>query len=249
MIRHKLVGVPLLTLIVPLFGYSFSIPDSVLIQRLQANSKLYSKWERKLSLRELAIKGNKDISSDPVVYDTPLISTGTAAAKHDPNDDRRIKDAASHSDVIVIGVVTRNVAALTEHVGFVFTDSEVIVERVIGQAEPENGRAAISSGSEITVTSPGGLVVVDGHRISSFVPTIAPLKINSRYILFLKYIPASQSYKKVDLEGYDITNPTVLPLHKGVVNSLKEKMEDRDAVINAVVSSSAKVALNSREMR
>jgi hypothetical protein len=86
--------------------------------------------------------------------------------------------------------------------------------------------------------------MVGGHRISSFVTTITSLKTNSRYILFLKYIPESQSYKKVDLEGYDITNPTVLPLHKGVVNSLKEQMEDRDAVINAVVSSSAKVALN-----
>jgi hypothetical protein len=157
--------------------FSFSIPDSVLIQRLKANRKLYSKWERKLSLRELAIKGNNDISSDPVVYDTPIISTGTASAKHDPNDDRRIKDAASHSDVIVMGVVTRNIAALTEHEGFVFTDSEVIVERVIGRAEPEDGREAISSGSEITVTGPGGLVMMDGHRVSSFVPTIVPLKL------------------------------------------------------------------------
>lgn len=247
--RQTLIGGMVCVLITPLFAYAFSLPDSVLIQRLQANRALYAKWERNESLRQLALKGNKDISSNPAILDTPVINPNHSVAKLDPQNHPQIKHAASHSDVIVIGTVTRNLSSFTEHEGFIFTDSELLVEKVIARADSGQGGQDISSGSEITVTSPGGVMVASGHRISSFLPGSALLNKNGRYILFLKYIPASQSYKRVDLEGYDITNPTVVPLQTRYPNPLRDILTDRDSVINAVTVSSSKIKLNSREMR
>jgi hypothetical protein len=252
MIRQKsikLIGGELCAFIAPVFAYAFSIPDSVLIQRLQANRTHYARRERKQSLRKLALTTNKDISSNPGVLDTPAINPNPSGAKLDPRNHPEIKHAASHCDVIVIGTVTRNLSSFTENEGFIFTDSELLIEKVLAQAAPEQGREDIAPGSEITVTSPGGIMVASGHKISSFLPGTVPLNKNGRYILFLKYIPASQSYKRVDLQGYDITNPTVLPLQTRYPNPLVDILANRDSVIDAVSASSSKVKLNSREMR
>ena len=230
-------------------AHAFPIPDSVLIQRLQANRKLYSKWERKPGLRELAKQSNNDVSSNPVILSTPAIATEKSLAKKDPKNQPQIQATATFCDVVVVGTVTRNISSLTQNEGFIFTDSEVLIESVVGTSKLENGRADIGPGSEITVTSPGGRVVADGHKLSAFLPGTLPLNVNGRYILFLKYIPESQSYKRVDIGGYDISNPTALPLESRIPNPLSSLMTDRTALLEAISSSTSKVQLHSREMR
>jgi hypothetical protein len=165
----------------------------------------------------------------------------------DPNNHPRIKEAATHSDLIVVGQVIRSTSAFTEKAGFIFTDSEVLIERVIAQSAEDKSRGLLDANSEITVTSPGGIMSVEGHRVSAFLPNEVALKANGRYILFLKFLPESNSYKRVDLQGFDISEPTPQQLRKGMSNPLSGLASA--AMLNAIESSVSDTRLNSRLTR
>ena len=51
--------------------YGATIPESEIIKRLIANRPLYKQWDAQPSLRELVGKTQKDVSRNPVVFETP----------------------------------------------------------------------------------------------------------------------------------------------------------------------------------
>lgn len=117
---------------------------------------------------------------------------------------------AHASDAVVHGRVTKKISQITEDDAFVFTDYDVVVTEVL----KNNVTAPIDTGAMITVTRPGGRVVLDGVIVEAEDRAFEPLPINSNdVVLFLKYIPETGAYKAtIDTGCFELDGSVLKPL-------------------------------------
>jgi hypothetical protein len=115
------------------------------------------------------------------------------------------------SDAVVHGRVTKKAAQITEDDSFVFTDYDVIVTEVF----KNNATAPINKNMTITITRPGGKVLLDGIIIKALDRGFEPLPINNDVILFLRYIPETGAYKATrDTGSFELDGSILRPLTK-----------------------------------
>jgi hypothetical protein len=145
----------------------------------------------------------------------------------------RIKQAVAESDLVAIGKVTRKISALTENKGFVVTDSEFLISDILMSRK----KAGPAIGSVITVATPGGTVVLDGHHITASLANDRLITNGDQYVLFLKYLPDSGSYMPTSLFGFDTTGPTVVPMLTTIAPPAEKFFSNPTLFIQAVRSS------------
>lgn len=126
----------------------------------------------------------------------------------DDFDHETIKSATRAFDLVVVGNVVSQTSSLTTNGAFVFTDSELVISDVWKGRGP-----GLADGKEITVTSAGGTVLSGAYRISASIPGVASPVLGLTYLLFLKHLPESSSYKLVSPLGFDVTGPSIKPLN------------------------------------
>jgi hypothetical protein len=134
---------------------------------------------------------------------TELITESETAEKFFSN-------IAHASDAVIRGKVTRKISHVTENDAFVFTDYDVIVKEIL----KNNVAAPFSIDTTITVTRPGGRVLIDGIVIKAIDEAFEPLPINEHdVILFLQLIPETGAYKVTRYSGgYELDGSTLRPL-------------------------------------
>ncbi len=153
------------------------IQKGVMTERQKKHSKLYKGSGMGENLSEVA---RKDGSARVIVESSPSFSSREPT----PTLGQSLNELACTEDAIVVGKVKSKASQLTEEEDFVFTDYELSVEEVI----KNNPSAQIGAYTEITITRPGGVVLLDGRVISADVAAYNPFKVGSRYITFLNYI-------------------------------------------------------------
>jgi hypothetical protein len=211
-----------------------SIPDSELIARIKANKTKFGEWDRGVSLREKAASLGKDISANPVVLESPILCDRCPSP--DPSNHPEVKRATAEADLVVVGHVVRNISALTQNEAFIFTDSEFVIDE-IWKGENFTSSQSPKIGDEITIATPGGSVVSNGHRITAYPSNRTPLQAGHNYLMYLKYMPDSRSYIPVSLDGFDMTQPTVVYLRKTLPAPARELLNDKIAFLNAMRAS------------
>ena len=155
--------------------------ESVFTAKLMSNRALFNTFEQQgIDLRVLADTQNTDINRQLYLSSGEGICAGAECPAEEQKGYLRIAAAVAESDVVITGQVTSQMSAFSTHNGFVFTDSEFVLSEVLKPVSHAN----IYPGSEITVASPGGTVIVDGHHITATVSTIAPLQNDHKYLLF-----------------------------------------------------------------
>lgn len=124
--------------------------------------------------------------------------------------ERFFAELAQLSDLVVRGRVTNKVSAITEDDSFIFTDHDVLVTEVL----KNNALAPLNIGSTITVTRPGGKVLLDGIIVKAQDDAFAPLSIGEHdYLLFLRLVPGTGAYEtKQDTGSFEIDGLSVRPL-------------------------------------
>jgi len=182
-----------------------SVSDAELIERLKANRSNFSELDNGPSLRSRAQTLGRDISVNPISFETPAQCKD--CPRSDPTQDAQVMQAARQSDLVAVGRVVRNISCLTQNEAFVFTDSEFVIEEVWKSAKS----APVAVGGEITVAAAGGAVIADGHHIRAAAPNVTTLQTGHQYLLFLKFLSNSQSYKPIGLDGFDLTLTAVTP--------------------------------------
>lgn len=192
-------------------GNAQTTSEAVMQQRLEANPSHYSQWERKQSLRALAIQSNQDVVTSPVIYVTPAILNTAPAAEL--TDEQKIRSSVVGSDLVAMGTIKSSQSAFTEGEGFVFTDHQFLVEEVLAHNPHPPSSQHVSAGEEITLTRAGGTIKVESHLVSSSLPHVRGLENNHRYVLFLRFVPSSHSYEPIQDLGYDITAEPIVALH------------------------------------
>ena len=139
------------------------------------------------------------------------------------NEAAILERLACAADTVVLGTVQNKSSQLIEDGTFTFTDYELHVEEVI----KDNKADPIQSGSNITITRPGGSVLLNGHTIRAVDFRRGLLMPKERYLLFLKYLPDTNSYFSFSdtatedtfhLQGGKVSHTTQkqLPLGRGL---------------------------------
>ena len=143
--------------------------------RQQAHSRLYPQYDGRAPL--LGSSGNtrvriEDRGIEKFVSLPEFLSAPACAA-----------------DAIVLATVRSFEAALTESKKFIFTDYDVTVDDVL-----KGDTALLYAGSQIVVTRPGGELVIEGRRLRADDRSFRPLSVGNRYLLFLNFLPVTQSF-------------------------------------------------------
>jgi hypothetical protein len=186
----------------------------------QEHSKLYKKYRSGKKLREVAAETPE--TEVAVIVGIPQ----RVFSPDSPPFNLRsfLKDMACDSDAVVVGVINDQFSQLTEDEDFVFTDYRMAVEQVL----KDNSVAPIQSASDLTITRPGGVIQLENKSVRALDESLEPLRIGNRYILFLKYIPATASYEAFNSSGsFQISDKKTIKLTR---ESLPGELESgRDA--------------------
>jgi hypothetical protein len=100
-----------------------------------------------------------------------------------------IQFAGCNADAIAVGTLTSETPHLTPAENFIFTDYEMTVEEVI----KANAASTIQAG-KIVITREGGTLRQGGRTFHADVEGFKPFALGNRYLLFLRYIPATDAY-------------------------------------------------------
>ena len=116
--------------------------------------------------------------------------------------------AVCNADAVLIGIVNDKSSQLTEDERFVFTDYEISVEEVI----KNNAGAPIQVASAITATRDGGVIELNNRVFRAKRDDFDPLLVGQRYLLFLRFIPATGSYLAYGNGAFQLEAKRVLAL-------------------------------------
>lgn len=136
---------------------------------------------------------------------------------------------AGESEVILKGMVQSKSSQLTNDEAYIFTDYEVQVTEVI-----KNISVGVTNpGARITITRPGGRVILGGKFVKATASEYGLLPVGSMEVLFfLKYVPETGAYR-------DVQHDSILEARDGFYYSLtdglpKELFDDPERLRNAV---------------
>ncbi len=133
------------------------------------------------------------------------------------------------ADAVVIGTIKEQITSqLTENEEFLFSEYDLVVEDVIKY----NPNASIAPASVISVIRHGGKVKFNGKVISAVVATFSPFIEGDQYLLYLKYIPETQSYQAFSNSSFLIDGDLVRTPKMGKTERNKQAFitEVKDAV-------------------
>jgi len=168
---------------------------------------------------------------------------GFASGANEPTS--AIEKAAWQADAIVIGTVKEKSSQVSEDETFVFTDYDMSVDQVL----KDNPIASVQTGTTITVTAPGGKILLDGRVIQAIDKSLEPFEVGARYVLFLKFIPESISYwiSGADTSAQILDGQTVsLPERTAGVQNRHDLQAVIDEIRTAISSNGNKARPNDR---
>lgn len=121
-----------------------------------------------------------------------------------------LRELLSQSDTVLRGRVVGKQSQLTEDLCWVFTDYEIRIDEVL----KNNLAAPVDAGGIVTVTKPGGSVIIDSTLVVTLDEAVLPLpRGKSEVLLFLKYIPETESYESVPgFASFELNAGTMKPL-------------------------------------
>ena len=160
-------------------------------EKQREHSKLYKEYKPDGNLRTLAESSAGDVE---VVNGIPQKVFFSSSPPF--NLQEFLRGMAHDSDAVVIGVVNKKASFLTEDENFIFSDYDFYVEEIL----KDNGAHPIDV-KEITVTRPGGAIVLGQRAVCAIDESLEPLALGNRYLLFLKFIPSTCAYKAFNSKG------------------------------------------------
>lgn len=95
------------------------------------------------------------------------------------------------ADAVIVGTPEAKISQITEDEKFIFTDYGVNVDNVL----KDNQASFVQTNGNIVITRTGGKIKYKERRITAVDEGFKPFRINSQYLLFLKYLPATKSYQ------------------------------------------------------
>jgi hypothetical protein len=141
------------------------------------------------------------------------------------------QSALCHADAVVIGTIDSKSSQLTEEENFVFTDYQVTLEEVI----KDNLSSPLRVADEITTTRDGGVVEINDRIFRAKRSDFEPPLIAHRYLLFLRFIPATGSYLMYGNGTFQLEDQKILALSPDARQELlKDGAKDRAVFLSEI---------------
>jgi hypothetical protein len=161
-----------------------AIDLGVMTEKQRIHSKLYKDYETGKKLTDL----HRELDNIEVKVGTPMGGSEPGAPRFILQ--KFLSDSICAADAVVVAVVKSKSSQLTENETFLFTDYELAVDEVLKNTHA----TSLQSGSEITITRPGGFVHLDNRKVRAVDTSYQPLETGKQYVFFLRFIPNSGAY-------------------------------------------------------
>lgn len=174
------------------------------------HSKLYETDRRQEKIRDVLIKQNELRS----------FTTACSFISLEPLPPL-VVELSQKADAVVIVTVVSKSSQITANGTNIFTDYELRIEEAL-----KDGRTGtLKPETIITVTRPGGKVLLFGKIAHFELLSFKPLQPGRRYLLFLSYLPATGAYRAVDANSsFDITDTLVESLNEGITRGFEREL-------------------------
>jgi hypothetical protein len=116
--------------------------------------------------------------------------------------------ALCNADAVIVGVINDKSSQLTEEENFIFTDYQISVEEVI----KNNIVEPIHLANAITGLRDGGAVELNNRIFRAKREDFDPPVVGQRYLLFLRFIPATGSYLMYGNGTFQLDSQRILAL-------------------------------------
>jgi hypothetical protein len=205
------------------------VQDGVISEKQKQHRQLYKEYKGVGKLQELSnreAKNGDDGLTVALISGPPELSPqGQSAAPV-----KVLDKLAAEADAVVVGVVTGKASQLTENGSFIFTDYDMTVEEVL----KDNRAAHVEPQTSLSVTRPGGKVALNGREVTAIDRSFKRLAIGGRYLLFLRYIPATGAYQPLNDKGsFEIDDNKVAALAEMPDAAFRDE-QDASAFINEI---------------
>lgn len=176
------------------------IQDGQMTSKQKEHSKLYKDYS--LGQKRIPDELASEESGITIKVNTPLVFL----ERNPDNSQNLLQQLACDADAIVEGIIKDKSSQLTENKDFVFTDYEMIV----GDVLKDHIASPIIPQTTITITRPGGLVIVNSKTVKSIDASFLPLEIGNRYLFFLHFISATGAYNAVNsISSFHLTDAKI----------------------------------------
>ena len=139
--------------------------------------------------------------------------------------------AVCNADAVVIGILNDKSSQLTDGKNFVFTDYQITVEEII----KDNAVAPIPTASVITGTRDGGAIELNNRIFWAKREDFDPPIVGQRYLLFLRFIPATGAYLMYGNGSFQLAAQRVLALGPASRDEVRRGgVEDSLAFLNQI---------------
>jgi hypothetical protein len=179
-----------------------------LSEKQRVHSKLYSHYRE---IRQGTISGLVAQAKGKSRIARTITEVGLGPALIEPETpEKYFGKLAEASDTVIRGRVTKKASLITEDDAYIFTDYELVVTEVL----KNTATSPIDTGTTITVTRPGGTVLLDGLIVEAVDMSFEPLPINNHeVVLFLRFIPETGAYKATrDTGSFELDGSILRPL-------------------------------------
>jgi hypothetical protein len=200
------------------------VVDGVLTDRQKEHSKLYETYENGKNIRdELIQKGG---------LERFRIVCGAFLTLPD-----LVTELAEKADAIVIATFVSKSSQITSGGTYIFTDYDLRIEQVLKDVN----RDPLRPDAIITVTRPGGKVLLFGKLASITDFDYKPLTAGRRYLLFLRYLPSTAAYEAVShASSFDITEAGVETLSEAALRPFETDLPRFITSVNLAITNNQK---------
>ena len=203
------------------------VQEGVLTPQQREHSKLYDSYGGQEKIRDRLLK-----------HPGGIVSLSTACpflpGKSVPDV---VTELAEKADAIVTASFVSKSSQITASGTYVFTDYELRVEEVLKDAVTHH----LKPETNITVTRPGGKVLLFGQTASFTSFAFKPLMPGRRYLLFLAYLPSTNAFRAVNHESsFDITDTRVESLSEAMARPFERDRRDFVTSVKTAIAAAQK---------
>ena len=208
------------------------VREGVMTWRESELSKIYRheyEWRKGPKLKSLRTAEDTEVLVAPP-------SVPTFPGSPTPTTDLIIRQLYCEADAIVTGTIKSKASQLTEDETFTFTTYQMSINQVFKSAVS----SPIFPGGSIEVTRPGGAILLDGRVIRVRDESFPRLDVNESYLLFLKLVPSTGSYRAFRrASDFEITGDNFSPVKGSSMIQEFQSGGRMDTLLNLINSASA----------
>jgi hypothetical protein len=180
----------------------------LLTDKQRTHSRLYSHYKQIRGEKLISDLAAKVKDKGKIAQTMVLVGLGEALTEVE-TPEYYFGKIALKSDAIVRGKVIKKISQITDDDSFIFTDYDIVIAEIL----KDNKASHIETGATITVTRPGGKVLLGDVIVKAKDASFTPLPLNKDVLLFLKFIPETGTYRITEATGgFELEGLSFYPL-------------------------------------